>query len=117
MKNIALGKNGEEIAKKYLENQGYKILETNRRFSRYCEIDIIALDKDTVVFCEVKTRKTNACGTPLEAITRSKFENIKKGLFYYRSENPQYKLFRIDVIGITIKPEIQIKHLKNVSFG
>ena len=117
MKNIAIGRDGEEIAKKYLEKQGYKIIETNRRFSRYCEIDIIASDKNTLVFCEVKTRKTNACGAPLEAITKSKFENIKRGLFYYRSENPQYTKCRIDVIGITIKPEIRIEHLKNVSFS
>ena len=73
-----MGKNGEEIARKYLEKLGYKILELNKRFSRYCEIDIIALDKNTVVFCEVKTRKTTVCGSPFESITKSKYENIKK---------------------------------------
>lgn len=114
MSNISLGKNGEEIAKTYLEKQGYKILELNKRFSRICEIDIIALDKNTVVFCEVKTRKSNVCGSPLEAITKNKYENIKKGIYLYRQENPEYKKFRIDAVGITLQPEIQIKHLKNV---
>ena len=87
MNNISLGKNGEEIAKTYLEKQGYKILELNKRYSRFCEIDIIALDKNTLVFCEVKTRKTNVCGSPMEAVTKTKSENIKKGIYFYLQEN------------------------------
>ena len=114
MDNLSLGKNGEEIAKTYLEKQGYKILEMNRRFSRYCEIDIIALDKNTLVFCEVKTRKNNICGSPFEAVTKTKYENIKKGIHYYLQENSQYKKFRIDAVAITLKPELKIEHLKNV---
>ena len=116
MNNVSIGKNGEDIAVKYLEKQGYKILERNKRFSRFCEIDIIALDKDTLVFCEVKTRKTDICGSPLEAVTKNKYENIKKGMFYYRQENPQYKKARIDVIAITFRPELKIDYLKNASF-
>ncbi len=115
MNNLTLGKNGEEIAKSYLERQGYRIIELNKRFSRLCEIDIIAMDKDTLVFCEVKTRKTNVCGSPFEAITKNKYENIKKGMYYYKLENPQYKKYRIDAIAITIKPELKIEHLKNIS--
>lgn len=116
MSNLSLGKNGEKMAKTYLEKQGYKIVELNKRFSRFCEIDIIALDKDTLVFCEVKTRKTDICGSPFEAITKSKYEHIKQGLYYYKIENPQYKKFRIDAVAITIKPELKIEHLKNIHF-
>ena len=115
MSNISIGKNGEEIAAKYLEKQGYKIIETNKHFSRLCEIDIIALDKDTLVFVEVKTRKTDICGHPMEAITRGKYNHIKKGLFLYLQENHQYKKYRIDAISILLKPEIKIEHLKNIS--
>lgn len=114
MTNISIGKNGEEIAVKYLEGKGYKILETNRRFSKLCEIDIIALDKNTLVFAEVKTRKTDICGHPLEAITKSKYNHIKQGLFLYLQENPQYKKFRIDAVSILLKPELKIEHLKNI---
>ena len=114
MNKISLGKNGEEIAKKYLEQQGLKILELNKRFSRFCEIDIIALDKNTLVFCEVKTRKNNICGSPFEAVTKTKYENIKKGVYYYLQENPQYKKFRIDAVAITLKPEFKVEHLKNI---
>lgn len=114
MNNKTLGQNGEDIACKFLEKQGYKILERNKRYSRFCELDIIAQYKDITVFVEVKTRKTNDFGTPFEAITKSKFENIYKGTQYYINEN-RIKNYRIDVIGITIKPEIKIEHLKNIS--
>ena len=114
MTNISLGKNGEEIAQKFLVKQGYKIIETNKRFSRFCEIDIIALDNKTLVFVEVKTRKTDICGSPMEAITPAKYNHIKQGLYTYLQENPNYKNFRIDVIAITIKPELKIEHLKNI---
>ena len=114
MTNISVGKNGEEIAVKYLEKKGYKILETNRHFSRLCEADIIALDKDTLVFVEVKTRKTDICGHPLEAITRGKYNHIKQGLFIYLQENPNYKKFRIDAVSILLKPELKIEHLRNI---
>lgn len=114
MSNISTGKKGEELAKDYLVKKGYKILETNKHFSRFCEIDIIALDKDTLVFCEVKTRKTTICGSPLEAITKSKYQNIKKGIFFYLQENPNYKKFRIDAVSIVLEPKLEINHLRNI---
>ena len=114
MNNISLGKNGEELASNYLKKQGYKIIETNKRFSRLCEIDIIALDKQTLVFCEVKTRRTTICGSPFEAITKTKYQNIKKGIFFYLQEFPKFKKFRVDAIAIVLEPKIDIKHLKNV---
>lgn len=115
MTNISVGKKGEELARDYLLKLGYKILECNKRFSRFCEIDIIALDKNTLVFVEVKTRTTEICGHPFEAVTRTKYQHIKQGVFLYIQENPQYKKFRIDAISVLLKPEIKIEHLKNVS--
>ena len=114
MSNITLGKNGEDIAAKYLEKQGYKIIERNKRFSRLCEIDIIALDRNTLVFVEVKTRKTDICGHPLEAVTKTKLNHIKQGVFMYLQENRQYKKYRIDTVSILIKPEFKIEHFKNL---
>ena len=114
MNNREFGNSGEELACNYLEKNGYKILERNKHFSKFCEIDIIAQFKKTTVFVEVKTRKTTNFGTPFEAITKTKFENIKKGVQYYLTEN-KIKDYRIDVIGITMKPELKIEHLKNIS--
>lgn len=75
---------------------------------------LLAKIKKTVIFVEVKTRKTDSYGSPFEAITKNKYENIKKGVQFYLSEN-KIKDYRIDVIGITLKPEIRINHLKNIS--
>ena len=115
MNNIATGKQGENLAQNYLRKQGYKILETNKHFSKFCEIDIIAQDHSTLVFCEVKTRKNNRCGSPFEAITPTKYANIKKGIFFYLQEDQTAKKFRIDVISVVLEPNVEIKHLKNVS--
>lgn len=114
MNNKTTGKLGEEIAKKFLEDKGYKILETNKHFSKNCEIDIIAQDKNTTVFVEVKTRSSDFCGSPLEAITKTKLHNIKTGLFTYLQDH-KVKNFRIDAISIILKPELKIEHLKNIS--
>ena len=113
MEKVKIGKIGENLAVEFLEKKGYEILERNVRFSKLCEIDIVAKEKDCIVFIEVKTRSSDFCGNPLEAITKTKYNNIKTGAFsYLNSKN--YKKFRIDAIGITLKPKLEIKHLKNI---
>lgn len=112
--NRELGASGEELAVKYLEKQGYKILERNIHFSRACELDIIALDRGTLVAVEVKSRRSNSCGSPFEAITKQKFNNIKMGLFLYLQTHSEYKKYRIDAISVMLKTG-EIEHLKNVS--
>jgi putative endonuclease len=115
MGNKEVGARGELLAQEYLKKQGYEIIETNKRFSRLCEIDIIAKHKDTLVFVEVKTRSSDFCGSPFEAITKIKYENIKTGLFTYMQETKvKYKSFRIDAIAIILNPQIKINHLKNI---
>ena len=69
------GKEGEEQAVKYLREKGFLILEVNWRI-RKLEADIIAMDKDKLVFVEVKTRADNWSGEPEEAVTRKKQRNI-----------------------------------------
>ncbi len=113
MNNRQFGNSGEDLACEYLIKNGYEILERNKHFSKLCEIDIIAKYKKKVVFVEVKTRKTADFGTPLEAITKSKYNNIKTGVLSYVAEN-KIKDFQIDVIGITMYPELKLEHLKNI---
>lgn len=118
-KNKEIGAKGELFAQEYVKKLGYEILETNRQFQagmkKSCEIDIIAVDRGTLVFIEVKTRSSDVCGSPLEAITKDKYQNIKTGLFnYLRETKVRYKKFRIDAISIILHPEIKIKHLKNL---
>ncbi len=113
MNNREIGSKGEDIACDYLIKNGYKIIDRNVHFSRFCEVDIIAEYKNKIIFAEVKTRSNNNFGTPFEAITPTKYNNIKTGALNYIKEK-RLKAFQIDVIGITLQPEIKIEHLKNV---
>ncbi len=113
MNNREFGNKGEDLACEYLIKNGYEILERNKHFSKLCEIDIIAKFKNKIVFVEVKTRKTDAFGTPMEAITKSKYNNIKTGVLSYVQEN-RIKNYQIDAIGITLQPTLKIQHLKNI---
>lgn len=115
MNNKELGAYGESLAKKYLTDNGYDILDTNVKFSRYCELDIIAKFNNIISFVEVKTRKNNNSGRPFEAITKTKYENIKKGVYFYLQEkNLKNYRYQIDVIGIILQPELKIEHLENI---
>jgi putative endonuclease len=111
--NREFGNKGEDLACEYLLKNGYEIVERNKHFSKLCEIDIIAKIKKKYVFVEVKTRRTNAYGSPLEAVTSGKYSNIKTGVLSYLQEN-KINDYRIDVIGITLEPELKIEHIKNV---
>lgn len=95
-----LGNRGEEIATRYLKEQGYRILTRNYR-SRYGEVDIICTWEQSIVFVEVKTRASTSFGSPEESITRSKREHIRKvALIYLQSYPHPFKEMRFDVIGI-----------------
>lgn len=113
MENKKLGAAGEDLACRYLIRNGYEIVERNKSYPKLCEIDIIARRKDKLYFVEVKTRKTDAFGAPAEAVDSRKLSHIRKGAFLYLQEN-KAKAFQIDVIAITIKPELKIEHFRNV---
>ena len=117
LSNKEKGKLGEEIAAKYLEGNGYKILERNFHYSKYSEIDIIAKEKDVLVFVEVKMRTTTDFGHPFEAVNRKKMLNIfQAAQFYLQNTKEKYKRFRIDVVSVIGLKDTRIEHLKDVSF-
>ena len=113
--NKIIGQKGEDIAAEYLQKEGYTIIERNKHFSKNCEVDIIAKHKKTIIFVEVKTRSTSFLGNPLEAITPTKYQNIKTGALSYLKESAvKYTNFRIDAISIILKPTLSIEHIKNI---
>lgn len=118
MTNKEIGKYGENLAKKYLENLGYKILDMNYKYSRYGEIDIVALYKNELCFVEVKTRRNDKFGTPMEAITKDKLIKIQlSAKNYIQEKKPKFEKFRIDAISIELKEnKEEITHIKNIEF-
>lgn len=112
--NKELGCFGEELAKSYLLNKAYKILEKNYR-SKLGEIDIIALIENTVVFVEVKTRKNLSFGLPCEAVTKKKRFKIYQTAQYFILNKHFYDLnCRFDIIEVYIQgKENKINHLIN----
>ena len=114
MTNTQLGQKGEKVASQYLEKMGYTIVSRNYK-SSYGEIDIIAKDKNELVFVEVKTRCSKKYGEAREAVNEPKKKHIKKAATYYiykhRLEN---ELIRFDVMEVYAKEnEFQIKQIKN----
>ena len=97
-----LGEKGEAIAIDYLKDRGYNILQTNFR-SKFGEIDIIAKDKDTLVFIEVKTRTSKQFGLPEESIRPWKLKTIERVGSLFRLLNPDMpEAERIDVVAIEL---------------
>lgn len=110
-----LGKSGEEIALHYLKRKKYRIIERNFRFFRG-EIDIIAYDQKTLVFIEVKTRKSKSFGLPEESVTPSKQRQIRKiAQGFMAKNNLRDAECRFDVISLLIneKGEYEINHIQN----
>ena len=119
--NKTKGQLGENLAEKYLKKQCYKILEKNYRYSRIAEIDIIAKDKDTIVFVEVKTRTNLNFGHPFEAINKTTLQHLyQTGLIYLQNTKEKYKTYRIDIIGITTNSDEKtpkFEHIKNINLN
>ena len=111
-----LGSQGEQLAVEYLESIGYIIVDRNWRGNR-CELDVVALDRECVVFVEVKTRASSRYGSPLEAITPAKLSNMTRAAFSWLTANYlHHEGIRFDAIGIElIAPKPRIVHIRGVS--
>lgn len=95
---------GEELAVKYIEQLGYKILERNYRFRG--EIDIIAQDEERIVFIEVKMRRSESFGLPQEAVDRKKQSQIISTAHNYLAANHLLNSpCRFDVITLCFKKD------------
>ena len=116
MNNIAKGKKGEAIAKKYLQRNRYKIVGENY-YSRWGEIDLIAYDRQDkeLVFVEVKTRQNKKYGNPEDAVNEQKMEKLFKTAQTYLSDNDYQGNYRFDCLAIDVSEGLEIKHYKNIS--
>ncbi|MDO8531051.1 MAG: YraN family protein [Dehalococcoidia bacterium] len=107
---------GERFARTYLEQRGYRILETNYRCP-YGEIDLVAGKGDCLVFVEVRTRRGRAFGTPEESVTPRKIEHLKSTAEHYLQSHADHApSWRIDVVALELgegRRLERINHLEN----
>ena len=109
--HLALGRWGEQEASRYLKRRGWKILRQNFRAPGGGEVDLVCRDGDTLVFAEVKTRRSEEMGRPLDAVDGKKQRLIRQGALHWLRllEMPDIT-FRFDVIEVlaTDTPEVRV---------
>jgi len=112
------GQKGENLSLNFLKSLGYKIIARNFR-CRFGEVDIIAIENQTLIFVEVKTRSSLLFGQPYEAVNHKKLRSISKIAYYFRQINQKLPpLTRIDVISVILSQQqdvLKIEHLKDVA--
>ncbi|MEE3444582.1 MAG: YraN family protein [Prevotella sp.] len=110
-----LGKWGEDIAAEFLQHNGYNIIERDWKSGRR-DIDIIATDRDEVVFVEVKTRRNRLFGDPEEAVDYRKLQSLQLAINHYIKYRHILCDVRFDIITVvgTIGQEPEIDHIKGV---
>lgn len=110
----ALGREGEELACRYLLEHGYTITERNWR-TRAGELDIIASSEGFTVFVEVKTRRGTAFGEPEEAVTTRKTRRIRALASEYLAGGAHPGGVRFDVISILLDGDCELVELRHIT--
>nr|WP_202619343.1 YraN family protein [Ornithinimicrobium cavernae] len=113
----AIGEYGEQLACEYLAGLGYEVVDRNWRCDQG-ELDIVARDGRCLVFCEVKTRRSTAFGSPVEAVTQAKASRLRRlAVSWLREHAHHADEVRIDVIGV-LSPShgpAEVEHLVGVA--
>ncbi|HSB90037.1 MAG TPA: YraN family protein [Anaerolineales bacterium] len=117
MSSADVGRWGERRARRFLEGAGLHILEANWRDAEG-EIDLVAVDGETVVFVEVKTRRSRLFGAPVDSLTRDKRRRLRRAALAYLTAHDRLdSSWRIDVVSIEGDPRrdtSRIEHLPDV---
>ena len=105
MEKKELGKKGEELALRFLKKRGYRIIENNY-VCNMGEMDIIAKEKDTLAFIEVKTRTSTTFGPPQLAVNPTKQMQLSKvALYFLKEKGIEEMKARFDVVAILLGPK------------
>ena len=111
---VALGRRGERAAERYLRRIGYRIVARNFRAAG-AEIDLVAIDGETLVFVEVKTRSSRAAGAPEEAVDERKQKQMRRAAeaFARRYRADEIEM-RFDIIAVDASGKrLEIELLRN----
>lgn len=99
-RRAVVGRDGEQQAARWYEANGYEVMARNWT-CRDGEIDLVCRRNRTIVFCEVKTRATDAFGTPAEAVTHAKRARVRQAAAQFLQSSPVRPVrIRFDVVGI-----------------
>lgn len=105
---------GEDAAARHLKRLGWKILRRNFRAPGGGEVDLVCRDQNTLVFAEVKTRRGEEMGRPLDAVNREKQQLIRRGaLHWLRLLEMQDITFRFDVIEVLATDPVEIRVIES----
>lgn len=111
---IRLGKWGEGVAGRFLQEKGYVLLETNYR-CRWGEVDIVAQEGDELVFVEVRTRRGVQYGTPEESVTAAKARRLVATAQEYLQEHNQDNAgWRIDLVAIKLDGDRRVQEIAHL---
>lgn len=111
-----LGAYGERLAERYLRERGLTVLDRNWR-CEWGELDLVLRDGATVVFCEVKTRRSRGFGDPVESVTVQKVARLRRlAAAWLAQHEERFARVRIDVVGVVSRPgsTAQVRHLEGV---
>jgi len=109
---IELGVIGEEAAVRLLRRRGYRIRERNVR-APMGELDVVAEDRGTLVFVEVKTRSTLEYGDPFESISPHKQRRLQRlALYYLATRRLADRPCRFDAVAVTVAPDGRVQRLE-----
>ncbi|MGL1860911.1 MAG: YraN family protein [Pseudodesulfovibrio sp.] len=105
---------GEDAAARYLEQQGFRVLERNWRFKQW-ELDLICRDGDTLVFVEVKTRGAGTMGTPADGLNRKKQARLVKAASQYLTKKDLWDMpCRFDLAAVIATGEsMDVDHIED----
>ena len=109
-KSNDLGLWGERMAAKLMLEKGYSFI-AHSYHSRWGEIDLIMENRDYLIFCEVKLRKTDRYGTPGACVTPAKQEKLRKTALKYLQEHPTEKQPRFDVVELYAPNGLESEHV------
>jgi putative endonuclease len=112
MERKPLGDLGEQLAKKHLRKKGYKLIESNYR-CHSGEIDIVAKQKDCLVFIEVRTKSTLAFGTPEESLSPTKQKHMIKTAYHYLQNHQKLpENWRIDLVAVELGADSKLRRIE-----
>jgi putative endonuclease len=111
-----LGRVGERLAREHLERLGYRVVACNYR-TRFGEIDLIVCDDTSLVFVEVKTRRTGALESSVQAVSPDKRRRVRRmaaAWLVEATDRPRSRELRFDVVGVTVDRDSRLVRLDHL---